>query len=229
MSSDDAELALALQQARATRVALDGQTQAWSNLTEERATAIGAMFCAAIGAADSPFWKLGATDAATQERLGVDRPLFAPLAPDSVHADVTSVVIDSSSFIAPRFEAEIGVAVGPERMQITMCVEVADSRFAGWRLLPWAIVADATLQGAMFFGPPAEPVDRVTVTVRHNGSEVGSGEGSWSDAVARLSMLPADRAHELVATGSLTRLFDCEPGDWEFDFGPLGTLSITVV
>lgn len=227
---DEAErLAGILVEARATATPVDGSLPPWSGLDSGLAYEVGAAFARRIGAEHSPFWKLGAVDALSQQRLGVDGPLFAPLDPDGVTSEVTTSTITLSSLIAPRFEPEIGVLVEDGRLWAMPCVEVADSRFAGWALPPWGVVADGTLQGRMLFGARAEPLEHIRVTVVHDGTEVGRGEGSWTEAAGRLSLLPRDRPARMVATGSLTRLFACAPGDWSFDFGPLGEISVRVI
>ncbi|MHB1211643.1 MAG: hypothetical protein ACYC0W_05195, partial [Candidatus Nanopelagicales bacterium] len=210
--TDEAErLAGILVEARAAATSVDGSVPPWSGLDSGLASHVGAAFARQIGATHSPFWKLGAVDAETQKRLGIDGPLFAPLDPDSVAWDVTTATIELSSMVDPRFEAEIGVLVDDGRLCAMPCVEVADSRFAGWTLPPWGVVADGTLQGRMLFGPTFDPLDDIHVTVVHDGHEVGRGEGSWSEAAGRLQLLPDDRPVRMVATGALTRLFACAP------------------
>jgi 2-keto-4-pentenoate hydratase len=112
-------------------------------------------------------------------------------------------------------------------MRLAPCVEIADCRFAGWALPPGGAPADFGLQGSMVFGPVVEPVAEVHVEVRRDGETVGAGEGTWAEAAARLSLLPASLAPgALVATGSITAMFPAARGRWEFDFGPAGTLVL---
>ena len=222
-------LASVLARARSTVTPVDGTTAPWPDMDAALASEVGASLCRLIGAEGSPYWKLGATDVATQTRLGVPGPLFAPLDPASVRRDVVAATLDRSTMIAPRFEPEIGVMWVDGVIFASPCVEIADCRFSGWRLPPWGVVADATLQGEMLFGPPVAPQDDVEVTVRLDGREIGRGCGTWREAVARLDLLPQEASAALVATGSLTSLFDCEPGVWNFDFGPLGALTVSVV
>ena len=227
---DEAErLASILVAARRSVSAVDGSVPPWSELDADLAARIGSAFGRETGATDSPFWKLGATDQATQHRLGVDGPLVAPLDPDAVLSDVESTVIERGSLIDPRFEPEIGVYVDEGAVWATPCVEIADCRFTGWSLPPWGVVADGTLQGRMLFGPPAEPPDVIGVTVRHEGHEVASGEGTWAEAVGRLDLLPSRQSVRMVATGALTPLLPLAPGLWSFGFGPLGEISVRVV
>jgi hypothetical protein len=79
----------------------------------------------------------------------------------------------------------------------------------------------------MVFGPVVEPVAEVHVEVRRDGETVGAGGGTWAEAAARLSLLPAALApRALVATGSITAMFPAVRGHWEFDFGPAGALVL---
>lgn len=229
MALEAEHLASVLDEAKRTRAPLDASTPPWADLDAELAADIGAAFCRLIGADQSPYWKLGAIDEATQARLGLSGPVFAPLDPECVQREAVTVTLDRSLLISPRFEPEIGVARVDGVLLATPCVEIADSRFAGWRLPPWGVVADAGLQGHMLFGPAVVPRDEIDVVVRFDGLEVGRGSGAWTDAIARLDLLPAGTDAACVATGALTTLFDCEPGVWTFDFGPVGELTVSVV
>ena len=228
MTADAEVLASSLDEARTSASAIDGSQPPWSGLDEELASRVGAALLRRIGAEGSPFWKLGAVDRATQDRLGVQGPLVAPLDPSSVWLDVSEVTCDTRTLIRPRFEPEIGLALVGEEILAVPCVEIADSRFSAWALPPWGVVADALLQGRMVFGLPVPAPDRVVVTVTHDGRTVTTGEGAWSEAVARLDLLPSGLARTRVATGALTELHDCEPGLWEFDFGDLGHIAVRV-
>jgi 2-keto-4-pentenoate hydratase len=230
MADDEAErLAAILVDARGCVTSVDGSAPPWRDLDADLAARVGAAFARQVGATGSALWKLGAIDDATQRRLGVDGPLFAPLPPESVSSDVTTAAVNLTTLLAPRFEPEIGVFVEDGVLRAMPCVEVTDSRFTGWSLPPWGVVADGTLQGRMFFGPATDPFDVIGVTVRHDGEELGQGEGLWAEAAGRLSLLPSDQPVRMVATGSLTALYACTPGSWSFDFGPLGEISVRVV
>ena len=126
----------------------------------------------------------------------------------------------------PKLEAEIGIRLDADGMRLAPCVEIADCRFAGWALPPGGAPADFGLQGSMVFGPVVEPVAEVHVEVRHDGETVGAGGGTWAEAAARLSLLPA-----ALAPGASWRPARSRPcsrpsrGRWEFDFGPAGTID----
>jgi 2-keto-4-pentenoate hydratase len=226
---DRGTLVEALWRARceATTVRLDDA--AWAGLDRELAEAVAAELYGRVLSTSPTAWKLGALDTPTQQRLGLDGPLVAPVLPDRLHQGVREVRLELTDFAQPRLEAELGVQVDGERRRPLPCVEVADSRLPGWRLPPSATIADFGLQGAMVFGEPSGTADEVVrVEVRHEGRLVDTGEQSWADTVARLSLLPeeARRRPCLVATGAITPLVDAAPGRWEFDFHDLGTLSL---
>ena len=229
MTNTFTDLAFAITEARATTTALDGSQSPWTALDLASATAVSDEVLDAIGAAGSSFWKLGAVDEPTQLRLGLPGPITAPLVPDAVECDVVRTTIDLADLIGPKFEPEIGVRVVDGELLAMPCVEVADSRFTGWRLPPFGVIADAALPGRMLFGLPMPAPEMVSVTVSHDGDVKAVGSGTWSDAIARLALIDTDAAPSHVATGSLTQLFDCEPGLWTFDFGPLGRIDVDVV
>lgn len=210
---------------------LDPSDDAWQGLDQASALAVGRHVLDRLGAGStSSCWKLGATDAATQLRLGVPGPISSPVVPRRVQHGVAECTIDRAHFRQPRLEAEIGLAAVEGGWAAVPAVEIADCRVAGWQLPRWAVLADSCLQGAMVFGTEGAAVDDVVeVVVRRDGQEVASGTGSISEARARLGVLPPDAAPAWVATGSLTPLMDGERGRWDFDFGAFGRLVVDVV
>lgn len=182
-------------------------------------------------AATERAWKMGAFDAETQDQLGLDEPLVAPVLSRGLVLDASFVDLHSGDFVQPRLEAEIGVLVTETRVRALPCVEVADCRIAGWRPPPGWALADFGLQGAMVFGTPVEPPDSVSVEVVHDGTTVGIAQRCWADALARLEHLPADAGHAVpfrVATGAMTPLYELALGRWEFRFSGLPALTLVV-
>lgn len=198
-------------------------------MTLPEATAIADALYEQVDATGSPFWKLGAIDEPSQARLGLSSPIVAPLARDSVRIGVLSLTLDRRLFIKPKFEPEIGVMIELGRMLAMPCVEVADCRFNDWQLPPNGAIADGGLQGEMLFGLPSVPTEIITVDVFHDGELVASGTQSWSTAVERIDVLPRNSGASHIATGAMTESFDCSVGDWIFDFGPMGRISVAVV
>lgn len=203
---------------------------AWAGLDREVAEAVAGKLYGRVLSAPPSAWKLGALDSPTQRRLGLDGPLVAPVLPDRLHQGAREVRLELKDFTQPRLEAELGVQVeGSRGPRPLPCVEVADSRLPGWRLPPAGAIADFGLQGAMVFGESAAAAgDVVRVDVRHDGRLLETGEQSWADTVARLSLLPEEARRQpcVVATGAITPLVDAAPGRWDFDFHDLGTLSL---
>jgi 2-keto-4-pentenoate hydratase len=233
MDDEADRLASILIEARKSNKPVDGSKLPWSELYLDLAEQVGLAFASRAGATGSPYWKLGAVDESTQQRLGVEGPLFAPLNPKIVSLNVTTAVLELSSLIEPKFEPEIGVHLDVDGMRVMPCVEIADCRFQGWALPPCGVLADGALQGRMLFGLPVDPIDTVNdmvnVTVLHDGRDLSQGTGSWSEAVDRLGFLPHDHRASAVATGALTDLNDCAIGLWTFDFGSLGQISVRVI
>ncbi len=178
-------------------------------------------------------WKIGAGDAAAQERFGTDRPFTAPVYDSSCLPDGASLRL--SGLVAPRLEAEIGLrfdAGAGGAPTVLPCIEIIDCRFPGWKVKIAAILADFGLQAAMMFGQPGTAADEVEAVVRRDGQEVATGSGAVAGAVAvvrgalgdqRLAEVP------LVASGSLVAPVPLEPGSHEVDFGQLGSLRLEVV
>lgn len=222
-------LAGLLWEARRTGVPLDPSADPWAGLTKARAMLIADALYGRGGA--SRTWKLGALDAPTQRKLGITGPVCVPLLRGATSAEVISSVLRRDELVAPKFEAEIGVALDGNGVAYPMpCVEIADCRFTDWRLPPNGMTADLALQGRMLFGPIGIVGCRATVTVVHDGRKVAGGSARWDDeAVERLDLLTDLAEADHVATGSITDLLDCLPGYWEFDFGTLGRIAVTVV
>jgi 2-keto-4-pentenoate hydratase len=209
---------------------VDPSHAGWASLDHDSALALGRHVLERLGAgSDAETWKLGATDAATQDRLSVPGPICAPVVPSRVETAAESATVELGRFRHPRLEPEIGLVATAHGWAAVPAVEVADCRVAGWQLPPGAVLADGCLQGAMIFGAEGHQGDEVAVFVRCDGVEVARGAGRISEARERLAVLPAEAAPLRVATGALTPLLDCRPGRWDFDFGGLGRLVIDVV
>lgn len=222
------ELATALAQARATgRPALTARRPATLEEAEQTAELLYDQLRG--WGARQVGWKLGATDAAGQRRLGADRPFIAPV------YDVMSAPLCSSvslgNLVAPLLEVEIGVELGGGVPALRPCVEIADSRYPGWpSSLPEAI-ADFGLQGRMLPGAPVAPVAVVTAKVWHDGELRAHGTRTYADAVA-LARLAAERdgTHPagFVATGTITPPVPLAVGHWNLDLGELGHFGFEV-
>ena len=223
-------LAERLWTARAERRVL-GPDDGWAAVDHPRAAAIAAEVYRRAGANPPAAWKLGALDGPTRARLGLDRPLVAPVLPDGLHTDAGTVTLDLARFCQPKLEAEVGLVLDESgEPAVAACVEIADCRFAGWLPPPGVAVADFGLQGAMVFGPGRPAPDEIGVEVRHDGRAVAAGRVAVADVTTRLDLvrplLPEGTGPVLVATGAMTPLLDAAPGRWEFVF--TGATTITV-
>ena len=204
----------------------------WAGVDARRLESIAAELYAAHGVglpADAgEVWKIGALDAETQQRLGLHRPLVAPVLTDALIVDADDAHIDSNTLVAPRLEPEVGILREGDRLFAVPCIELADCRFADWAVPPGCAVADFGMQGRMVFGRPVSTPDRVDVVVRHDGRVVARGGADWAELVQRLSMVPADGARSYVASGSLVPPPQATTGTWVADFGAVGSLRLTI-
>jgi len=206
----------------------------WSEVDLARAERIAAQLYLGAGADRAVAWKLGALDRASRTRLGLNGPLVAPVLPDRLHLDATSVTLNREEFVQPRFEPEVGLVLDSPGAdpRVAACIEIADCRFPGWLPPPGVAVADFGLQGAMVFGPACLAVGEVAVLVRHDGREVADARSSLAEVTARLDLVrpllagSAGPAH--IATGAMTALLDAAPGTWEFDFTGATTVAVTL-
>jgi 2-keto-4-pentenoate hydratase len=225
-------LAQRLWTARAERRVL-APDDGWAAVDHPRAAAIAAELYRRAGANPPTAWKLGALDEPARARLGLDRPLVAPVLPDGLHTDAGEVTLDLARFCQPKLEAEVGLVLdGSGPLEVAACVEIADCRFADWLPPPRIAVADFGLQGAMVFGPGRPAPDEVGVEVRHDGRAVATGRAAVADLTARLDLvrplLAGGTGRVLVATGAMTPLLDAAPGRWEFAFSGATTVTVAL-
>jgi 2-keto-4-pentenoate hydratase len=225
-------LAERLWAARAERRVL-GPDDGWAAVDHPRAAAIAAELYRRAGANPPATWKLGALDGPARARLGLDRPLVAPVRPDGLHTDAGAVTLDLARFCQPKLEAEVGLVLdGSGEPAVAACVEIADCRFAGWLPPPGVAVADFGLQGAMVFGPGRPAPDEIGVEVRHDGRAVAGSRAVVADVTTRLDLvrplLPEETGPVLVATGAMTPLLDAARGRWEFVFTGATTITLAL-
>jgi 2-keto-4-pentenoate hydratase len=220
---------------RARRDATTVGTAGDAGLDAERCERVGAELYRAVEeeGGHQVAWKIGAGDAATQERFGTDRPFTAPVYDSSCLSDGATLRL--SGLVAPRLEAEIGLrfdAAAGATATVLPCIEIIDCRFPGWNVKIAAILADFGLQAAMVFGEPGAAGPEVEAVVRRDGEEVARGSGTVAAAVATVRGALGDErlaAVPLVASGSLVAPVPLRPGSHEVDFGQLGSLRLEVV
>jgi 2-keto-4-pentenoate hydratase len=205
----------------------------WPDVTAERGRAVAGELYRRLraGGARPVGAKLGATDAAAQQRLGAAGPFAGPL-----HSDVClpgGATLSLAELVAPALELEIGVRLGAAGSPVALaCVEIVDSRF-GWDVTVGHATADFGCQGRIMFGALTVPPDEIVHAVaRRDGREVAAGAGTVAGVAPLLDLartvLDPELADPLVASGSLIAPVPLEPGDWELDFGALGVLALLV-
>lgn len=196
-------------------------------------------------------WKVGLTARAIQQQFGVHEPVFGCLLDDGKRDTGHSFAADA--LIAPGFENELCIVMGrdlapgatPDDVAASVAAvhpafEIIETRGDLTRHLALAL-ADNAQQKAFVLGPPAAraalpELDKVTVTVRINGSEAATADGSAVlghpyNAVAWLAGKLAAfgervRAGDYIMSGSFTRQFPLAKGDRiEAAFAGIGTVT----
>jgi 2-oxo-3-hexenedioate decarboxylase len=184
-------------------------------------------------------WKLGFTNQALWQRLGLDRPIRARIYEQTLCAGD----LDSAGLVDPRIEPEIvvgfgaGVAQGSGAAAIAGAIEwvaagleVVHCHFTRWELTPAEALADGGLHAALAIGPRRQVdadavhgLSEASCELMRDGALVETGRGA--DVLGGplealewlLRELPGGvRAGEIVTTGTLTRAVPIAPGErWE--------------
>jgi 2-keto-4-pentenoate hydratase len=199
-------------------------------------------------------WKVGLTDAGSRRRFGVTAPVRGPLfEEDRVDAGDT---LSLGSLCAPRVEVELAVRIGvpiqglvePDDVRealdaVSVAIELADSRVAGWPSSGSLLVADQAGQGRWVIAEPMAPpagldTAALVAAVSCDGVEVGRG-GSASvlgDPLRSVAWLAGDLGREgrglgrgeWVLTGTLTPMRELAAGRWVARIDGLGELILDV-
>lgn len=200
-------------------------------------------------------WKVGLTAVPIQQQFGVHEPVFGCLLADG-KLD-SGHVFRADQLIAPGFENELCIVMGSDlepgatRADVAAAVarvhsafEIIETRGDLTRQLALAL-ADNAQQKAFVLGPAVEraalpELDKVTVSVRINGAEVATADGSAVlghpyNAIAWLAAKLAEfgekvRAGDYIMSGSFTRQFPLARGDRiKAVFAGIGAVSASVV
>lgn len=187
--------------------------------------------------------KLGATNRAMLEKLGLERPFTGPLFSAFTHASPASLLRDS--FLICVIEAEVAVRLGkpldgragaPSRQAVSDAIdalfpviEIADSRLAGFPALPpMAITADLGFAAALVTGADcpdwrSHELAAMTVELTVNATDVHRGSGAAVlghplDALAEYVAEAGGRgeivpAGEVISTGTWTQPYMARKGD----------------
>jgi 2-keto-4-pentenoate hydratase len=197
--------------------------------------------------------KIGLTNPAVQQQLGVDSPDYGFLLGDSHYDD--GGTIEAGVLLQPRVEAEIAFVLrsdldimNPTEEDVVaatdyVCaaLEIVDSRIAGWDIRLVDTIADNASAGAFVLGPLRHPIAGdladATMSMARNGEVVSEGLGAdcmgsplramaWLAGTCAALGSPL-RAGEIVLSGALGRVIDARAGDrFTAEISGLGTVSI---
>jgi 2-keto-4-pentenoate hydratase len=199
--------------------------------------------------------KVGLSSKAMQEMMGVDEPDYGHLLSDMACAE--DVPVDTSRYLLPRVEPEVGFILGGDlpgedcteadvlaaTEAVAPALELIDSRIVDWKIgLVDTIADNASSAGFVLGATRIKPTDIDLLTIpcvlRRNDEVVGEGRsdailGNPVTSVAWLARKVASfgvrlKAGHVILPGSVTRAIDARPGDvFRADFGPLGPVSLT--
>ncbi|MEO3886570.1 fumarylacetoacetate hydrolase family protein [Nonomuraea sp. B5E05] len=199
--------------------------------------------------------KVGVTNRALQQRLGIDQPDFGMLFADTSYGDGQPIPVDR--FLQPRAEAEVALVLGRDlsggpftvadvirAVEFALpAIEIADSRIADWDITLADTVADNASAGAYVLGGTPVPLTGLdlrsaAMTMTRGGEKVSTGSGAeclghplnaavW--LATRLGRTEyALRAGDVVLTGALGPVVPVEAGD-EFEARIDGLGSVRAV
>jgi 2-keto-4-pentenoate hydratase len=248
-------LAARLAEARARAVALDAAP--WRDAIANVADAYRVQSeLARLAGGDVRAWKVTALTAAQQQGFRSDRPVAGALLAPFVHASPATVAL--SQLVVPLLECETAFLLGRdlpardvpyERAEIEAAVEaivpameIADCRWAAGApdLLK---LADDMGNGAFVAGSAVTDwrmidLAGIDIALAHGGSVIERGNAAKIlgdplaavQALANAQPLPAGglRRGQIVTTGTCTTPAPLRPGRYDADFGPLGTVRLTV-
>jgi 2-keto-4-pentenoate hydratase len=249
------DLADALAQARAQAGLLD--VGPWRDSLADIAAAYRVQTRLAALAGDAVAgWKVTALNAEQQTMFGIDRPIGGAMLGSFAHTAPATLTL--ARFVGPLLECEIAYRLARDlpargapytRAEIAEAVdalvpayEIADLRVPAEA--PGLLkVADCVGNGAFIAGPAiadwrAVDLGAIEVVLSHNGDERARGPASriLGDplmavvTLANAQPLPAGglKRGQIVTTGTCTTPLALERGQYVANFGPLGTLRLTV-
>jgi 2-keto-4-pentenoate hydratase len=252
----DAELTAALGEFETTRVHGEYFPRAWfDRLSLDDAYRLQLGLIARRAGARRVGWKVGLTSTAIQQQFQVHEPVFGCLLADGQLN--SGHVFHRAELIVPGFENELCLVMGRDlapdatRADVAAAIarvhpafEIIETRGDLTRQLALAL-ADNAQQKAFVLGPAVEraalpELDRVTVSVRINGQDVATADGSavlghpYNSVVwlaAKLAQFSEKvRAGDYIMSGSFTRQFPLTPGDRiEAAFAGIGTVTASVI
>jgi 2-keto-4-pentenoate hydratase len=212
---------------------------------------------AALARDDVRGWKVTALTRADQDKFSSSRAVAGMLLGDYVHT--APATLARSGMIAPVLECEIAFVLGadlPARTepyaraeveaaiaQVVAAFEIPDGRTPDDSALLLKL-ADCMNNGEFIAGQPVAfstgvDVTNIDITLAHNGKtlERGSSGRILNDpllavlALANAQPLPAGglKKGQVVTTGTCTTPVKLEKGEYTAEFGPLGSVRMTIV
>jgi 2-keto-4-pentenoate hydratase len=174
-------------------------------------------------------WKVAFGSPEALERLGLERPLVAPLTDEGLLADGSTV--DVSSWASPVLEAEVAVYVG---RGLGVAIELADVDVPPDDVE--RILAGGIYHRHVLLGPPrAHGLDGVTARVLRDGKEIATTDDLTALTGSLAFVLETVRLHaerelhdgELVIAGSVVPPQPIAPGErWRVELLSLGALEV---
>jgi 2-keto-4-pentenoate hydratase len=174
-------------------------------------------------------WKAAFGSPDGQRRLGLHRPLVAPL-PASGLLD-TGATVSLAGWTRPQLEVEVAIWIG---RGLGVAIELADIEFPPDDVE--RILASGIYYRHVVLAPPrVQTLAGATARVARDGVEVAvaddltalTGEHGWVLDAVRETAGRELRDGEVVIAGSVVPPQAAGPGErWTADLGPLGTLAV---
>lgn len=200
--------------------------------------------------------KISMTSPATQALFGAKEPAYGTLFEDTIHTGDTE--IELASMLSPLLEPEIvfvlkeDLSIGAEEEEIlaksilSAGIEIPDSRFADWfpKFQLMDLICDNGVTGKVVVSAKGrddltlEEVERIKLTLIHDGKEVGTGSASevMGNPVTSVAWLTAKLAEKnlylkkgmVISSGTFLSPIPLEKGLYEAEFSLLGMVKLQV-
>lgn len=198
--------------------------------------------------------KVGLSSKAMQQMMGVDEPDYGHLLGEmEVFEDVP---VDTSKFLYPRVEVEVGFVLGADlpgedcteedvlkaTVAYAPAIELIDTRIKEWKIGLCDTIADNASSAGWVLGPQRIAPDQLDIknidaVLTRNGEVVAEGRsdavlGDPTIGVAWLARKVASfgvrlKKGDIVLPGSCTRAIDARPGDdFLAEFAGLGSVRL---
>jgi 2-oxo-3-hexenedioate decarboxylase len=232
--AERAAIAEALWEARTAGTTTPPPSKRAASFGLEDAYAVGALLHARRCAADERQVgvKIGFTNTAVWESLGLADPICAPLYDDTVldAAALPGGAIDVSRFVAPGIEPEVVLGLGESRIEWwALGFEIVQVHYPEWQMTAADALADYGLHAALIVGPrqtgelrdfEIELLRDGVLCERASTTAVLGGPLRALDRAmtitTRTKGLVPPHAGEIVTTGSMTSVPRIAPGEtWE--------------